>query len=124
MALFSRKKNTETKATAPVIETKASQSRPTAPTGIAHVLARPRITEKASDLQGRNVYVFDVAQRATKRDIMLACKSLYSVTPRKVAIVQVPTKYKRSMRTGKEGLKRGGKKAYVYLKAGETITTA
>jgi ribosomal protein L23 len=53
---------------------------------------------------------------------MLAVKELYSVTPRKVAVVNVKSKERRNMRTGRVGVKRGGKKAYVYLKSGETIT--
>jgi len=91
---------------------------------LAHVLKHARITEKASMQQGMNVYAFDVAQSATKRDIILAIRSLYKVTPRKVAVVNVPTKTRKNMRTGREGLKRGGKKAYVYLKQGESITAA
>ena len=74
--------------------------------------------------QGGGVYTFDVAERATKRDIIAAIRFLYKVSPRKVAIVQVPEKIRRSMRTGKTGLKRGGKKAYVYLKKDDTITIA
>ena len=91
-------------------------------TSLAHVLKHARITEKATMHQSGGVYVFDIADKASKRDVMLAVKSLYNVTPRKVAVVNVPTKTKRNMRTGREGMKRGGKKAYVYLKSGETIT--
>ena len=91
---------------------------------VANVLKHARITEKASMQQGNNVYSFDVASSATKRDIMLAVRALYGVKPRKVAVVNVPTKTRKNMRTGRAGLKRGGKKAYVYLKSGETITAA
>ncbi len=68
------------------------------------------------------VYTFDVAERATKRDVIAAIRALYKVTPIKVAVVTIPSKLRRSMRTGKRAVKRGGKKAYVYLKKGETIT--
>ncbi|HEY4516360.1 50S ribosomal protein L23 [Candidatus Kaiserbacteria bacterium RIFCSPHIGHO2_02_FULL_54_11b] len=88
----------------------------------SHILKHTRITEKASMHQGSGVYTFDVAPRATKRDIMRAVQALYKVVPRKVAIVTVPAKKVRHMRTGREGVKKGGKKAYVYLKKGETIT--
>jgi ribosomal protein L23 len=90
--------------------------------GAAGVLQNPRITEKATMHSGEGVYTFDVADSATKRDILKAVRSLYSVSPRKVAIVRVPKKWKRNARTGKRGMQGGGKKAYVYLKKGETIT--
>ena len=88
----------------------------------SHILKHARITEKASMHQGTGIYTFDVAQRATKRDIMRAVQQLYKVTPVKVAVVTVPAKKVRHMRTGRAGVKQGGKKAYVYLKKGETIS--
>lgn len=88
---------------------------------LGRVLRNPRITEKATSVQGRSVYTFDIAQDVTKRQIMEAVRSLYKVTPRKVAVVPIPKKIRRSMKTGKRGQSGGGRKAYVYLKAGETI---
>lgn len=126
MALFSRKKNTEEKA-----ETKKVPAAKIAPqvassTGrdLTHVLRHARITEKATIAQAGGVYVFDVNTSVSKRDIMQAIKALYNVTPRKVAVVNIPKKNIRSMRTGRTGVKGGGRKAYVYLKKGETITIA
>lgn len=89
---------------------------------LSHILKHPRITEKATMHQGASVYTFDIAERATKRDVIAAVRSLYKVTPRKIAIIAVPSKSRRSMRTGMRGVSKGGKKAYVYLKKGETIT--
>jgi large subunit ribosomal protein L23 len=89
---------------------------------LAHVLSHARITEKATDNSMRNVYVFNVSTRATKRDIMQAVRKLYSVTPLKVAVVTIRRKSIRNMRTGRTGVKGGGKKAYVYLKKGDSIT--
>lgn len=89
---------------------------------LSPVLTHARITEKASDAVANGVYVFDVSRRATKRDIMQAVKATYNVLPRKVRVVTIPAKEKRSMRTGKTGVKSGGKKAYVYLKSGDSIT--
>jgi ribosomal protein L23 len=124
MALFSRKQNTkETKADAPVAKV-AATPRPSAHAGSANVLTQARITEKASYVAQDGVYVFDISAQATKRDIMSAVKSLYGVTPRKVAVVTVKSKTRRNARTGKTGIKKGGRKAYVYLKSGETITIA
>jgi large subunit ribosomal protein L23 len=129
MALFGKKKNTniEKKAAAvssPVVKNMDARESSDMPHDLSHVLKHARVTEKASMQQGSNVYTFDVATSASKRDIILAVHALYKVTPRKVAVVNVPTKTKRNMRSGREGLKRGGKKAYVYLKSGETITLA
>jgi large subunit ribosomal protein L23 len=119
MALFSTKKKTA-KAAAP--SEARTQEKTAMPLGLTHVLRRARITEKATMQQAGQVYAFDVAQRATKRDIVSAVRALYKVTPRKVRIVTIPHKTVRSMRTGRSGVKGGGKKAYVFLKTGETIT--
>jgi len=90
--------------------------------GLAHVLRHARITEKATMHSADSVYTFDIAENATKRDVMQAVRALYKVSPRMVRVVTIPTKVRRNMRTGKRGVKHGGKKAYVYLKKGETIT--
>ena len=125
MALFSRKKNTEKKeAPAKAASTTAKTAVSSVSRDLTHVLKHARITEKATMAQGGGVYVFDVDTSASKRDIMQAVKALYNVTPRKVAVVTVPKKNIRSMRTGRTGVKGGGRKAYVYLKQGETITIA
>ncbi len=73
-------------------------------------------------MQGMNVYVFDIAASATKRDITRAVQGLYKVTPRKVNVVTVRRKAVRNARTGREGVKGGGRKAYVFLKQGDSIT--
>ena len=93
-----------------------------APTNYAHVLRNSRITEKASDLQASSVYTFDIATSATKRDVARAMHAIYKVRPRSIRIVKVPSKNARNARTGRRGVKQGGRKAYVYLKKGETIT--
>lgn len=87
-----------------------------------HVLRNPRITEKATSHSALGVYTFDVSSNATKRSISRAVVAVYKVAPRMVRIVTIPTKERRNVRTGKRGIARGGKKAYVYLKKGETIT--
>ncbi|OGG54267.1 50S ribosomal protein L23 [Candidatus Kaiserbacteria bacterium RIFCSPLOWO2_12_FULL_53_8] len=89
---------------------------------LSHILRHTRITEKATMHSADGVYTFDIAPSATKRDVMQAVRALYKVTPRHVAVVSIPTKTKRNARTGKSGVRGGGKKAYVYLKKGETIT--
>lgn len=124
MALFGRKKNTEKKAAPSAKTSAAPRAAVSATRDLSHVLRHARITEKATINQMFGVYVFDIATSVSKRDVMQAVKSLYNVTPRKVAVVTVPKKNIRSMRTGRTGVKGGGKKAYVYLKKGETITIA
>ena len=121
MALFGKKKDetSETPAKSVAAPMAVGTSR-----GLAHVLRNPRITEKATMHAEAGVYLFDVSERATKRDILKAVLALYKVLPRKIRIAYVPSKVKRNMRTGKSGIKKGGKKAYVYLKKGETITLA
>lgn len=124
MALFS-KTTKEKKVPAVEVESAATPETKVRPAlGLAHILKHARITEKASMQQASGVYVFDISDRATKRDVVQAVRALYNVTPRKVAVIRVPSKNTRSMRTGKSGVKTGGKKAYVYLKSGETITIA
>jgi ribosomal protein L23 len=127
MALFGTKKNTKKdaeQAAQPVQAGKVeiSTTRLIPAPGLSGVLKHARITEKATMRQGDSVYTFDVEDKATKRDVARAMKTYYGVTPRKVAVVKVPSKTKRNMRTGRTGVKSGGKKAYVYLKKGDTIT--
>ena len=122
MALFGKKKNTEKKeAIAPAAPVTAASSE-TMGRDISTILKHARITEKASMHQGLGVYTFDIARSATKRDVMQAVRALYKVTPRSVRVVTVPTKSRRNARTGKLGMTGGGKKAYVYLKKGDSIT--
>jgi len=120
MALFSSKKNTkkeEKKADASV----SSSTTPMVRNDLSHILRHARITEKATMHSEQSVYVFDVAESANKHEIAAAVKKLYQVTPRMVRVATIPSKMKRSARTGKTGMKKGGKKAYIYLKKGETI---
>lgn len=88
--------------------------------GTGHgVLIRPRITEKASDVTTQNVYVFNVMPGANKQNIKKAIHEQFKVTPIKIAITKVPSK--RKFVRGKWGVSSGGKKAYVYLKEGDSI---
>lgn len=89
---------------------------------LARVLSHPRITEKASMGIERGVYVFDVAPDSNKKQIKEAIKLVYDVDPIKVHVSKIAKKNVRNMRTGAKGVKGGGKKAYVYLKKGDTIS--
>jgi large subunit ribosomal protein L23 len=85
------------------------------------IIKNPRITEKASLVAQNNTYIFDVAVDATKKAVAFAVESQYKVVPVKVNIVRYPSK--RVFTRGKSGSRGGGKKAYVYLKKGDTIQT-
>jgi large subunit ribosomal protein L23 len=87
----------------------------------ANILIAPRITEKGAYLSSIGAYVFNVAVDANKHDIMSAVKKIYNVTPRKVTVVTVPRKVVATRSTNRKGKTAGGKKAYVFLKKGETI---
>jgi large subunit ribosomal protein L23 len=85
-----------------------------------NALLNPRMTEKAAlgaDKSG--VYVFEVLPRATKKDIAASVTSVYKVVPIKVRTAKMPAK--KVFIRGKWGVKKGGKKAYVYLKKGDKI---
>jgi len=85
-----------------------------------NVLLRPRITEKAAlGADKLNVYVFEVTQSATKKSISDSVHEVYGVVPEKVRVTAIPSK--RVFVRGKKGVKKGGKKAYVYLKKGDKI---
>ena len=86
---------------------------------IEDVLRRPHITEKASDLAERGVYVFEVDPRANKALVKRAVRIFYKVTPQKVRIINTPRK--RVFVRGRYGVRSGIKKALVYLKEGESI---
>jgi large subunit ribosomal protein L23 len=89
---------------------------------IESILRHPRITEKATGGIEHSVYVFDVLPKANKHQIKVAVKHIYNVEPIKIHVVNVPSKRVRSAKTGMKGVKSGGKKAYVYLKRGDSIT--
>ena len=85
------------------------------------ILLSPRITEKGAYVSANGAYIFNVSPRANKKEIADAVLALYKVTPRKVAVVTVPRKAVKTRGTNRTGKTPGGKKAYVYLKKGETI---
>ncbi len=80
---------------------------------------KPRVTEKAGLLSQNGVYTFDVRIDANSRQIAEAIKAAYKVTPVRVSVA--PIKSKTMFVRGKKGRTISGKKAYVYLKKGETI---
>ena len=131
MALFGTKKEekkddavAETKEVATQEVAAVSDNTPTVggSEDITRVISAPRITEKATLGTAPNVYVFNVAPDANKKQIKEAVKRAYNVEPVKVHVTKIATKNVRNQRTGTKGTKSGGKKAYVYLKEGDKIS--
>lgn len=72
----------------------------------------------------KGIYVFNVNVDANKNEIATAVAELYKVTPRAVRVVTIPRKIVATRGTNRKGKTAGGKKAYVYLKAGDKIELA
>jgi len=88
-------------------------------TAAIKIIKNPRITEKASNAIEHNVYTFDVKDSANKTEIKKAIFEIYKVKPVRVNVLRVPAK--QIMVRGRKGSKHGGRKAVVYLKAGDKI---
>ena len=83
------------------------------------IIERPVITEKATMLREGGQYVFKVSARANKIQIRQAIEGIFGVHVESVRTVSVPSKPKRQgLFTGRQPAWR---KAYVTLRAGETI---
>lgn len=119
MGIFSSKNKAEKKTDETV-----SQAQPVIEGAAESVITRPRITEKAMHAAEKNVYIFEIAQTASKHDVRNAVKELFGVTPKKVRTVTQAPRLEKSRRLGRTLTRKGQKKAYVYLKDGDTITLA
>ena len=84
------------------------------------VLVQPHITEKATNLEKENKYVFKVFKKANKTEVKKAVEGLYGVSVLNVKIINIPRK-KRRVRRKTEGFKKGYKKAIVRLRQGDKI---
>lgn len=84
------------------------------------VIKKPHLTEKATLLSEKNVYVFEVEKKANKTEVKKEIERIYKVKPVKVNIAV--TGDEKVFVRGKWGVKRGIKKAYVYLKKGDKIS--
>lgn len=88
----------------------------------AYTLVRPHITEKASLLASSNVYTLVVPVEMNKKEISKVVEKLYKV--KALRITTAPIKKKNIFNRGRWGTKGGGKKAYVFLKKGDSIDFA
>jgi large subunit ribosomal protein L23 len=86
----------------------------------SHLLIKPLVTEKATNLSAENKYVFVVENKANKIEVAKAIESVYGVKPISVDIIR--NKGKRVSRGRIHGQRKDWKKAIVTLAKGETIT--
>lgn len=122
MALFSQKKEKKESKEKSVVSLESPVTK-TLPTdrNLASVLVKPRVTEKAVGMSDRNIYTFVVRRDATKYDVKDAVKALFNVTPVRVNIVNKTPRQSMSRSKGRKVSEKGMKKAYVYLKEGDSI---
>ena len=116
MALFSRKNSTKQSDKSKSVTVKVSGR------DLSAVLRSPRITEKAMKQGEKNVYTFVIDRNATKFDVRAAVKQFYGVTPVKINIVNKSPRQFKSRARGRVQTEKGMKKAYVYLKKGDSIS--
>jgi len=83
------------------------------------LIRRPVITEKATSLRDGNTYTFRVDPRANKVQIRQAVESIFDVHVESVRTVNMPRKPKRQGFF--QGRTAAWKKAYVKLRAGDSI---
>lgn len=127
MAIFGKKEETKKKSAPKKVASKkktavkavAKKDIKTTSADLTWVLIKPRITERAAILSEKKVYVFEVAQKANKKQIAEAIAIKFGVVP--VKVNTVVSKPKAVVRRGRWATKGGFKKAYVYLNPSDTI---
>ena len=89
------------------------------------LILKPRLSEKAYALsQALNTFVFEVPKSANKHSVARAVESQYDVTVEEVKVIVLKGKAKRTIRKGgkvAKGRQSDVKKAYVKLKAGDSL---
>jgi large subunit ribosomal protein L23 len=120
MALFSRsKKSDKTDETTKTVKSVKSTS--VVDTNLSGIILGARLSEKTVAASERNVYTFNVRRDANKFQVRDAIKTIYNVTPQRINLVhQAPAKRAKGM-TGRTKHVAGQKKAYVFLKEGDSI---
>lgn len=120
MALF--KKDNKEEAVSATEKTVKKAPAVTMSEDLSWVLQAPRLTEKAAIKTSDGVYTFNVHDDANKIQIKKAITAIYKVTPVKVNIIK--NKPEKIFARGRRGVKKGFKKAMVFLKKGDTIEFA
>ncbi|VEU78045.1 50S ribosomal protein L23 [Mycoplasmopsis columbinasalis] len=86
---------------------------------LTQIIRRPILTEKTNNIQGNNVYTFEVDWAANKFQIKQAVEFIFNV---KVAAIRTLKMDKKAKRLGRfNGFLNRYKKAYVTLKEGFVI---
>lgn len=86
------------------------------------VLQKPILSEKAYRLMEKGIYTFFISKAASKEDVKNSIEKMFSVSVKKINVLGIGAKQKRIAKTRKTVTVGGGKKAIVYLKAGQTIS--
>ena len=120
MALFGKKKEIKKESEKVVEKSNAPKALGT-DHNLSSVIVSPRLTEKSVNLGDNNVYTFNIRRDSTKFQVRDAVKSLYNVTPMKINIVNKKAAKRMVGSRGREKHVAGMKKAYVYLKKGDSI---
>lgn len=121
MALFGRKKDTKEESVKEEKKVVNVSKALGTDRNLDAIIIAPRMTEKSVQQSEQNMYTFTVRRDATKYEIRDAVKALYNVTPLQVNIVnRAPAKRMIGSR-GRAKHVQGMKKAYVYLKKGDSI---
>lgn len=119
MALFGKRQKKDEDSVVKTEESSVKPKESSIALGKPTVLLRPHVTEKAAILTDFNVYAFVVSDDANKFEVKSSIKETYNKTPSKIRIARKPNQVVR--RRGGLGSKKGYKKAYVYMKKGETL---
>ncbi|MBU0476554.1 50S ribosomal protein L23 [Patescibacteria group bacterium] len=83
------------------------------------VLKEPHITEKATNLEKENKYIFKVWPRINKIEVKKAIEDLYGVDVASIRIIRIPRKKRRLGKTS--GWRKEYRKAIVKVKEGQKI---
>jgi len=124
--IFKKKKKQLKKKAEKTVEIKPRPVKPKPPLkpkkvsgAAAKVLKKPQVTEKATDLVGKDQYVFRVESASNKNEIKQAVEELYGVNVLNVKIINIPRKARRLGKV--EGWRQGYKKAIVKIEHGQKI---
>jgi large subunit ribosomal protein L23 len=85
------------------------------------IIIKPHVAEKSTLLKEKGVYLFKVSSQANKIMVKRAIRETYGIVPRKINIVNIPSK--KIFIRRRQGTKPGFKKAIVFLKKGDKIET-
>jgi|SRR3989344_8326240 len=113
------KKEIKEKKESLVVDLKPKKDRERVVRGGDIILKSQHVTEKATDLEKNNQYIFKVTKSINKTDIKKAVENLYNVIVLNVKVINIPKKKRRAR--GRIAWISGYKKAIISLKKGQRI---